>query len=265
MDLINESERRFTKKLCDTMVPVMIEQFWEIWLEAQKEAKGKNTIQVFQQLLRDVKSWNSSISHKNAEAIVKSNSMFPKLLAAVFVIHVKILSAIRTDKKSKKISIKLPANDVFVQECYVNCAKDIYDDPDIIVNKNHSDEHRKKELAKRFTEHIKTTIEYLVPMAEILDTYLTLPDEGEGMGFDEEEEEVPAFDAPPEEPLEADPVEGLPENTSNMQFGQTPGGSETVTVNNSLTPPAVPGGTPAPTDDSLFPDAPETSNVKKIP
>jgi hypothetical protein len=80
----------------------MIEAFWEIWLEAQKEAKGKNTVQVFQQLLRDVKTWNSSISLKNTEAIIKSNPMFPKLLAAVFVIHVKILSAIRTDKKSKK-------------------------------------------------------------------------------------------------------------------------------------------------------------------
>ena len=258
MELINESERRFTKKLCDTMTPVMIEQFWEMWLEAQKEAKGKNTIQAFQQLLRDVKSWNSSISHKNAEAIVKSNSMFPKLLAAVFVIHVKILSAIRTDKKSKKISIKLPANDIFVQECYVNCAKDIYDDPDIIVNKNHSDEHRKRELTRRFTEHIKATVEHLIPMAEILDTYLTLPDEGEGMGFDEEEEE------PEPEPMEEpapDPVEGLP---GNMQFGQTPGGSETVTVNNSLTPPAVPGGTPAPTQENLFDDAPDTE-VKKIP
>jgi|APCry1669189534_1035231.scaffolds.fasta_scaffold00597_12 hypothetical protein len=269
MDLINESERRFTKKLCDTMTPVMIQQFWEIWLEAQKEAKGKNTVQVFQQLLRDVKTWNSSISHRNTEAIVKSNSMFPKLLAAVFVIHVKILSAIRTDKKSKKISIKLPANDVFVQECYINCAKDLYEDPDIIVNKNHSDEHRKRELAKRFAEHIKETIEYLVPMAEILDTYLTLPEENQGMAFDEEDEVEEVPDAPQEEfdtPEVTDPaVEGLPQNTPNMEFGKTPGGSDTVTVNNSLTPPSVPGGTPAPppSNDNLFDDAPDA--VKKIP
>jgi len=262
MDLINESERRFTKKLCDTMTPVMIETFWEIWLEAQKEAKGKNTIQVFQQLLRDVKTWNSSISHKNAEAIVKSNSMFPKLLAAVFVIHVKILSSIRTDKKSKKISIKLPANDVFVQECYIRSAKDLYEDPDIITGK-HTDEERKKNLSARFCEHIKEAIEYLIPMAEILDTYLTLPDEGEGMGF-EEEEEVPEMDAPIEEPA-PDPVEGLPENTPNMEFGHTPGGSQTVTTTNSLTPPSVPGGTPAPTSDNLFDDAPDDQNVKKIP
>jgi hypothetical protein len=156
------------------MIPVMIEAFWEIWLEAQKEAKGKNTVQVFQQLLRDIKTWNSSISLKNTEAIVKNDPLFPKLLAAVFVIHVKILSAIRTDKKSKKISIKLPANDVFVQRCYEACAKDLYEDPDIITGK-HGDEERKRDLRKRFIVHITEVIEQLVPTAEILDTYLSLP------------------------------------------------------------------------------------------
>ena len=234
MELINESERRFTKKLCDSMTPTMIETFWEIWLEAQKEAKGKNTVQVFQQLLRDVKTWNSSISNKNTEAI-----------------------------------IKLPANDVFVQRVYEACAKDIYEDPDIIVNKNHGDEHRKKELHKRFVHHICEIIEQLVPMAEILDTYLSMPTGDEGMNFDEEEEEMEPqeeLDPPGEEMPAADPVEGLP--TNNMQFGQTPGGSETVTVNNSLTPPSVPGGTPAPVQEqnqNLFDDAPDDVNVKKIP
>jgi len=264
MDIIHESERRFTKKLCDSMIPTMIEAFWEIWLEAQKEAKGKNTIQVFQQLLRDVKTWNSSISLKNTEAIVKSNPMFPKLLAAVFVIHVKILSAIRTDKKSKKISIKLPANDVFVQRCYEGCAKDIYEDPDIIVNKNHSDEHRKKELNKRFNVHICDTIEQLVPLAEILDTYLVLPEAGQGMNFDEEEEEE---DQVPELPAQED----LDLPTNNMEMnGQTPGGSQVVTTTNTLTPPEVPGSTPAPPqqNENLFDDAPEggaPEDIKKIP
>ena len=134
MDLLNESERRFTKKLCDAMIPVMIEAFWEIWLEAKKESQGKNITRVFQELLRGVKTWNSSISLKNTEAIIKNQTLFPNLLAAVFVIHVKILSSIRTDRKSKKICIKLPANDVFVQRCYELCAKDLYEDPLIITD-----------------------------------------------------------------------------------------------------------------------------------
>ena len=81
MDILNESERRFTKKLCDAMIPAMIEAFWEIWLEAKKESQGKNTPRVFQELLRGVKTWNSSISLKNTETIVKNQPLFPNLLA----------------------------------------------------------------------------------------------------------------------------------------------------------------------------------------
>jgi hypothetical protein len=272
MDLLNESERRFTKKLCDAMVPVMIESFWEIWLEAKKEAQGKNTTRVFQELLRGVKTWNSSISHKHTEAIVKAEPLFPNLLAAVFVIHVKILSAIRTDKKSKKICIKLPANDLFVQECYMRCAKDLYDSPSIIVD-NKTEEERNTELKRRFCIQIADVIESLIPTAEILNTYLPLPAAGEDLNMDHDEEDLEGEEDVPDlgEPEDggADvpdmggPADGLPQNTGNMEFGKTPGGVDTaVTVNNSLTPPSVPGGTPPPADEgeSLFADAPTKIN-----
>jgi len=270
MDLLNESERRFTKKLCDAMIPVMITAFWEIWLEAKKECeekKTKNYTKVFQELLRAIKTWNSSISLKNTDAIIKNQPLFPNLLAAVFVIHVKILSAIRTDKKSKKISIKLPANDVFVQRCYEACAKDLYENPSIIVD-NKSEEERKEVLTARFCKRIGEVIEDLVPTAEILNTYLPLPAVGEDldMTHDDEDpdgdEDVPdlADDVPPE-----GDIDSLPQNTGNMEFGKTPGGVDTaVTVNNSLTPPSVPGTTPPSTDDgeSLFPDAP--TKIQKL-
>ena len=256
MDILNESERRFTKKLCDAMIPVMIEAFWEIWLEAKKESQGKNTTRVFQELLRGVKTWNSSISLKNTDAIIKNQSLFPNLLAAVFVIHVKILSAIRTDKKSKKISIKLPANDVFVQRCYEACAKDLY-------------EERNNDLNTRFNKRICVVIEDLIPTAEILNTYLPLPAIGQDLDMEHEdedpegEEDVPDLE---EEPIGEGVADGLPQNTGNMEFGKTPGGVDNaVTVNNSLTPPEVPGGTPAPTEEgeSLFPDAP--TRIQKLP
>ena len=255
MDLLNESERRFTKKLCQAMIPVMIEAFWEIWLEAKKVSQGKNMTRVFQELLRDVKTWNASISNKNTEAIIKNNSLFPSLLAAVFVIQVKILSSIRTDKKQKKICIKLPGNDIFVQRCYENCAKNLYDDP-IIITETNTDEFRKAELFRRFTVEIADVIEALVPTAEILNTYLPLPAAGEDFDLEHEEEE------PVEEEVEEDEVPNVEEpSVPGMEFGKTPEGVDTtVTVNNSLTPPNVPGATPgetpAPVDDNLFDDAP---------
>jgi hypothetical protein len=269
MDLLNESERRFTKKLCDAMIPVMIEAFWEIWLEAKKESQGKNTTRVFQELLRGVKTWNSSISLKNTEAIVKNQPLFPNLLAAVFVIHVKILSAIRTDKKSKKISIKLPANDVFVQRCYELCAKDLYENP-YIITEPHKEEERREDLYKRFCKNIGQVIEDLVPTAEILNTYLPLPAAGEDMNLDHDDEEPEAEEE--DVPEIDDEMETLPTNNdasgtaTNMEIGKTPGGVDTmVTANNTLTPPSVPGTTPAGPEipeQTLFDDAP--TKIQKL-
>jgi hypothetical protein len=269
MDLLNESERRFTNKLCDAMIPHMVETFWEIWLEAKKQSQGKGTPQVFDELLREIKTWNSSISLKNSEAIIKNESLFPKLLAAVFVTHVKILSSIRTDKKSKKICIKLPANDLFVQECYMRCAKDLYDAPSIIVD-NKTEEERNMELKRRFCIQIADVIESLIPTAEILNTYLPLPAAGEDLNMDHDDEDQEGDDDVPDMEEEGGnefpgPADGLPQNTGNMEFGKTPGGVDTaVTVNASLTPPSIPGGTPPPAEEeeSLFADAP--TKIQKL-
>lgn len=265
MDLLNESERRFTKKLCDAMIPHMVETFWEIWLEAKKQSQGKGTPQVFEELLRGIKTWNSSISLQHAEAIAKADPLFPKLLAAVFVTHVKILSSIRTDRKSKKICIKLPANDVFVQRCFVACAEDIYKRPDVIINASISEENRMEQLYDRFCIKIQKVIESLIPTAEILDAYLPM---GNDLNLDDEEEpqddmmnEDPGEPLPgpePEQFPEPEPmnenaaVEGVPTNGTpgGMEIGETPGGTKTVAVTPSMAPPKIP-------EQNLFDDARE--------
>lgn len=258
MDILNESERRFTNKLCDAMIPHMIETFWEIWLEAKKVSQGKGTPKVFDELLREIKTWNSSISLKHAEAISKAEPLFPKLLAAVFVTHVKILSSIRTDKKAKKICIKLPANDVFVQRCYEACAEDIYKRPDVIINASINEESRSDQLNERFCIKIRKVIESLIPTAEILEAYL--PSTDGDLNFDEEEEEPepePEAEPEPEPDLgEPEPMgEPLPTNepdpgNGGMDISETPGGTKTVAVTPSLAPPRIP-------EQNLFDDARE--------
>lgn len=272
MELLNESERRFTKKLCDAMIPHMVETFWEIWLEAKKQSQGKGTLKVFDELLREIKTWNSSISLKHTEAITKAEPLFPKLLAAVFVTHVKILSAIRTDKKSKKICIKLPANDVFVQRCYEACAEDIYKRPDVITNPSIDEETRMEQLHDRFCVKIHRVIDSLIPTADILDAYLPMGNDLNLDGDDEEAEpdlmnEDPTEESVPEDEPEpaGDPmnvnadsaaVEGVPTNEApaetpgGLEMGATPGGTKTVAVTPSLNPPKIP-------EQNLFDDARE--------
>ena len=154
---------------------------------------------------------------------------------------------------------------MFVQRCYELCAKDLYERPHIITE-NNSEEVRNEDLKTRFAKKIAEVIEDLVPTAEILQTYLPLPAAGENLNLDhededpEEEDEVP--DIMNDNPIDnTDPmnVEG-----SNMEFGKTPGGVDnTVTVNNSGTPPNIPGGTPVESsipnmEQNLFDDAAES-------
>ena len=259
MEHLATSERRFTQKLCDCMIPSMIDAFWEIWLEAKKESKGRNTTLVFQELLRAIKTWNGSISLKHADAIKNSNPIFPNLLAAVFICHVKILlNGIRMDKKPKKISIKLPANDVFVQRCYEACGEDLYYRP-LVISESKSDEERKKELTERFTCKIHTVIDNLIPWDEIVGDLKN--DEAQ---FEDENEAEPAEELP--DPTEEMPnLDDMPTNineppakevkNSTEPVGQTPGGSQVFNVTPSLNPPAV--NKVGTTGESLFEDARE--------
>jgi hypothetical protein len=271
MDVLVEAERKYTSKLCDAMLPVMIDAFWEIWLESKKKANGHKVLMTFQEMLRDVKhTWSNTMVKKHVDEISKNNSLFPNLLAAVFVIHVKILSAIRIDPKSKKISLKLPGNDVFVHTCYINAAKDLYEDPHVISDEMKISE-RNEILNRRFVKCIKDAIDSLVPTEEILKTYLTLPDtanfdideEGEEAEEPEETEPVQQVVDDPLDPLGEDP---LPQDAPMAPEGgaadptapagsvnhpaETPGGTKTVAVSPSLNPPKV-------HEETLFDDARE--------
>jgi hypothetical protein len=255
MEALEHSERRFTRKLIDCMVPPMIESFWEIWLEAKKESKGKNQTLVFQELLRAIKTWNSSISLKHADKIKTTQPLFQNLMAAVFICHVKILmNGIRMDKKPKKIALKLPAHDVFVQRCYEACGEDLYYRPTVITDPAVNDETRKKELHERFACKIQGVIDDLIPWDAIVG------DLKQDANFDENEQEDGEEEAAPEDAMESapqeEPAQESIENTEGAEanhlneianaatntsqpVAESPGGSQTFAITPSLKPPTV--------------------------
>jgi hypothetical protein len=169
--ILVEAERKFMIKLCNAMTPVMIDAFYDMYKKAIEVSKGRQTLIHYQTLLREVPHWNNTIVKQHADAIIKSCSMFPNLLAAVFVISVKIMSAVRISSDSKKINIKLPSNDVFVHSCYIAAAKSLYEDPYVVVDKM-SDQDRRIKMAARFNELIKEVVDDFIPVQQILDTYI---------------------------------------------------------------------------------------------
>jgi len=179
------------------------------------------------------------MSKTHADNITNRCAWFNDLLAAVFVSCVKILSAVRLNKGNKKISLKLPTNEVFIQTCYNNVAKDLYQDP-YIYHENQNEHARNDKLYERFCVCIETSVKELIPVQQILQTYMSQTQEGQDLdvgeaevgdsedpdlidGYEEETSEEP-FDAEPpmEEPPMEPPMEPSMEPPMEPPMDETP-------------------------------------------
>ena len=287
LNILVEAKREYVGQLCLLICPVMIETFENLYEESYKLSKGRKVLIMFQKLLKEVPNWSDSMSKTHTDNITNRCAWFNDLLAAVFVSCVKILSAVRLNKTNKKISLKLPTNEVFIQTCYNNAAKDLYRDP-FIYHESQNEHVRNDKLYERFSNCIEVSIKELIPVQQILQTYMSQTQEGQDLdvgeaevgdsedpdlidGYEEETTEEPFEPMNPEPPMEMESlVNPNPEQTSPFY-------NEFRTINTKPGPPGPSGppGPPGPQDQGpmgpqqaedegvLFPDASE-SRAKKV-
>jgi hypothetical protein len=256
----------------------MIEVFQDMYDEATKLSKGRKTLIMFQKLLKEVPNWSNQMSAQHTSNIADRCAWFNDLLAAVFVACTKILSAVRLKSDNKKISLKLPTNEVFIQTCYNNVAKDLYKDP-YVFHEEQSEYARDEQLTQRICTCIEATVKELIPVQQILQTYMSQETRDIDLDGEVQDAEDPdVFDAG-EEPFpepEQEAAEHLPEN-EHMETGEEPLQptgleNEFKTVPGVQAPEVVPEDepemeamTPTPQgedEDVFFGDAPE-QRVKK--
>ena len=219
LNILVEAKREYLEQLSILMCPVMIDVFDEMYQEAHKLSKGRKVLIMFQNLLRDVPQWNETMAKQNTDNIANRCAWFKDLVAAVFVSSVKILSAVRLSKDSKKLSVKLPSNEVFIHTCYKNAAKDLYTNPYVFTD-NQTEHDRNDKLYDRFSKCVENTVKELIPVQDILQTYMTVQENEliEPQDADltednvEEYEEPPAEEPPvvPEEPSAEEEEEKFP-------------------------------------------------------
>ena len=263
LSILTEAKREYMGQLCLLMCPPMIDVFNDIYEEANKISNGRKVLIMFQKLLKEVPNWSNAMSKQHTDNITNRCAWFSDLLAAVFVACTKILSAVRLKADNKKISLKLPTNEVFIQTCYNNIAKDLYRDP-YVFHEDQSIYHRDEKLTSRFCACIENSIKELIPVQQILQTYMSQesrdidldgdvedtqdPDIYEG---EPEPEPEPMMEPEPEpEPMMEPAPEPEPEPEMDPEFKSVPG---------------VPDPEPEPEqgpqgeqeDDVLFGDAPE--------
>ena len=222
LNVLVEAKREYLGQLCLIMSPVMIEVFQDMYDEATKLSKGRKTLIMFQKVLKEVPNWSNQMSANHTSNIADRCAWFNDLLAAVFVACTKILSAVRLKTDNKKISLKLPTNEVFIQTCYNNVAKDLYKDP-YIFHEEQSEYMRDDQLTQRISTCIESTVKELIPVQQILQTYMSQESRDIDLDGDVQDTEDPdVFDDPEEVPEAMPEAEPLPENDLMM------GGEEQV-------------------------------------
>ena len=275
LSIMVEAKKEYLGQLCLIMCPPMIEVFEEMYNEAVKTSKGKQVLIMFQKILKEVPNWSNAMSKRHSDNITGRCAWFGDLLAAVFVACTKILSSVRLKADNKKISLKLPTEEVFIQTCYNNIAKDIYKDP-YIFHEEQSEYLRDEKLTMRFCTCIESTVKELIPVQQILQTYMSQDNrdislDGEiqdGIDPDVIEDELPEpepMGEPEPEPMgetepdtmgepEPEPM-GEPEPETMAEPMPTGLENEFKTVPGVQAPEPV--EQPQEEDDVLFGDAPE--------
>lgn len=216
LNILVEARREYLGQLCTIMCPAMIEVFQDLYIESTKLSKGRKPLIMYQKLLKEVPNWSNAMSKNHSDNITNRCAWYSDLLAAVFVACTKILSAVRLKADNKKISLKLPSNEVFIQSCYNNVAKDLYRDP-YVFHDEQSEYVRDDQLKSRFSACIEATVKELIPVQEILQTYMSQESRDidlDGQVHDTEDPDVLDGTQEPEAEAEA---EAVPEQESEMQ------------------------------------------------
>lgn len=206
LNVLVEAKKEYLGQLCHLMTPVMIQVFQDMYDEATKLSKGRKVLIMYQKLLKEVPNWSNAMSKSHSDNITERCAWFSDLLAAVFVACTKILSAVRLKSDNKKISLKLPTNEVFIQTVYNNAAKNLYKDP-YVYHEEQSEYLRDEKLTVRFCACIEESIKELIPVQQILQTYMSQESKDIDIGETEDPEDPDIFDEEPEAmPMEEEPV-----------------------------------------------------------
>src|SRR5210317_576669 len=286
LNILVEAKKEYLGQMCLIMCPPMIEVFQDMYNESVSLSKGRKVLIMFQKLLKEVPNWSNAMSKNHSDNITNRCAWFSDLLAAVFVACTKILSAVRLKADNKKISLKLPTEEVFIQTCYNNAARDLYKDP-YIFHEEQSEYARDENLTMRLSLCIENTVKELIPVQQILQTYMSqetrdisldgdVQDSADPDVLDGGEEPFPGPEPEPElepepEPvMESDPMDmGEPQPTGlENEFKTVPGVQAPDPVSEPIATPeqeppfqSQPQPQPQPQgqvdDDVLFGDAPE--------
>jgi len=188
-----EVKRDYTKQLCNLLVPVMYEGILSLYTSA-KNARKDLPMKMFQLVLSKVPEWNQhTISNEYNRIITKTNcEWINELITAVFISHAKILSSIKTRKKTKTLNLKIPNGDYFIHKAYIECARQFWKNPYLLFDEVNSVEYQRnlRDSEAIIEQCVEETIRKLLPIRNILQQYIAIDEESSSSSSDDDAPET---------------------------------------------------------------------------
>lgn len=194
MTTLTEAQYEWALKLVHILQPLVYEGVNSIYEESVVLCKNSDEeekyLMTFQNFLSRIPKWNEDMIKREVARIVDKSgcTYLDDLITCVHIVHLKILTSIRTGKTQKKIDIAIPKLSHFVHKVYVNLSRTLYtnvylfekDLPPLMLQKNRS------EFNKMIKTAILDSIRESIPVEQLLRSYL---DESTDLLKEEKKEE----------------------------------------------------------------------------
>lgn len=195
MTTLTEAQHEWAIKLVNILSPVVLDGINSMYNESLKlcEETGEHSkyLMTFQNFLARVPQWNNELVRKECARIVEKSgcAYLEDLISCVHIVHLKILTTIRTGKTQKKIEIDIPKLDQFIHKVYIYCSRELYENM-YLFEKNVQPlvfQKNRKELNNIVKSAIMDSVRCSIPVDQLLRAYL---DETTDLILTQEKEEV---------------------------------------------------------------------------
>ena len=175
--IYSEAKSEYTKQLIFNFLPVLLRFFIERFNEAKDSlsvtSRSKSALSEFQDSLSQIPEWNLDKVHSESTTLIQTINCdyIEDLIAAVFIAHTKILSAIRLHSKPRrKINITIPKPDHFMHRTMSECSRLLWSNVYLFSDNVSSLEKQKNmnEVNHFLEEGILQAIRNLLPVKSIL-------------------------------------------------------------------------------------------------
>ena len=168
------AKKEYTTMLCNTLVNPIHASFVKMY------QKNKDDLKKFQKSLSQIPKWKSAKQADAYQYIVDTCkcAWLEELIAAVFVCYIKIMSEVRYNYSSfppPRLEMNLPKGEEFLHKCFIQCARGFWENPYLFQQTGVSSFQKQqnlKKVKKLIKKAIEQTIHKLLPVKDILQTYL---------------------------------------------------------------------------------------------